>query len=106
MFVEQIIQKMGYNVLHAEDGEQALKMVESIPGISLVLMDIRLPGIDGYETTRLIKNINNNIPVIALTALALSGDRERALNAGCDSYLKKPILKDELQKTISMHLPV
>ncbi|MCD4769397.1 MAG: response regulator [Bacteroidales bacterium] len=106
MFVEQIIQKMGYKVLHAENGEQALQMVETVPDISLVLMDIRLPGMDGYEATTRIKKLNRNLPVIALTALALSGDRERALDAGCDDYLKKPILMEELEKTIRIYLPV
>ncbi len=106
MFVEHVIQKMGYKVVHAQNGEHALQVVEKTSDISLVLMDIRLPGIDGYETTRHIKLLNSNLPVIALTALALSGDRERALEAGCDDYLKKPILKDELEKAIRVYLPV
>ena len=100
LFVEQILQNRGLRVLHAENGTIALEMMAKHPEVELVLMDIRLPGMDGYETTRKIKENRQNLPVVALTALALSGDREKAIQAGCDDYLKKPVLKEELLSVV------
>lgn len=96
LFVEQVLQNEGIRVLHAENGIKAIDMVKENPEIGMVFMDIRMPGIDGYESTMRIKEIRPDLPVIALTALALSGDREKAIESGCDDYLKKPVLKDEL----------
>jgi two-component system cell cycle response regulator DivK len=79
-------------VLTAEDGREAINMAqEEVP--DLILMDLSLPALDGWEATRAIKGIQNlvHIPVIALTAHAMVGDRERALAAGCDGYISKPI---------------
>ncbi len=96
LFVEQVLKNEGLRVLHAENGIKAIDMVKENPEIGMVFMDIRMPGIDGYESTMRIKKIRPDLPVIALTALALSGDREKAIESGCDDYLKKPVLKDEL----------
>ena len=82
----------GFEVVMATDGEQAIAMAESeLP--DLILMDMSLPVIDGWEATRRVKaaEATSNIPVIALTAHAMSGDREKTLNAGCDDYDTKPI---------------
>jgi PAS domain S-box-containing protein len=100
LFVEQILQNRGLRVLHAENGTIALEMLSKHRDIELVLMDIRLPGMDGYETTRRIKEKMPHLPVVALTALALSGDREKAIQAGCDDYLKKPVLREELLNVV------
>ncbi|HEN20618.1 MAG TPA: response regulator, partial [Desulfobacteraceae bacterium] len=74
------------------------------PEIKLVIMDIRLPDITGYEVTSEIKKLRPGLPVIALTALALAGDRESALDAGCDDYLKKPITKENLIESVASFL--
>lgn len=82
----------GFEVVMAIDGEQAIAMAESeLP--DLILMDMSLPVIDGWEATRRVKaaGATSTIPVIALTAHAMSGDREKTLNAGCDDYDTKPI---------------
>jgi two-component system cell cycle response regulator DivK len=82
----------GFEVVMAIDGEQAIAMAESeLP--DLILMDMSLPVIDGWEATRRVKaaGATSAIPVIALTAHAMSGDREKTLNAGCDDYDTKPI---------------
>jgi two-component system cell cycle response regulator DivK len=82
----------GYHVVMAEDGESAVDMARTeLP--DLILMDVGLPGIDGYETTRRIKSQQETraIPIIALTACAMSGDRDKALAAGCNDYDSKPV---------------
>jgi two-component system, cell cycle response regulator DivK len=81
----------GYEIIEAVDGEQAVELAEAMVP-DLILMDIQLPGIDGYEATRRIKAnaLLKAIPVIAVTSYALSGDDEKAFEAGCDAYIPKP----------------
>jgi len=91
------LMRRGHDILIAVDGEQALAVVRSqLP--QLVLMDMSLPVIDGWEATRRLKAEPSlrHIPVIALTAHAMSGDRERAMEAGCDDFDTKPIELDRL----------
>jgi CheY-like chemotaxis protein len=86
------LQKKGYEVVVAVDGEQGLALAQSeTPG--LILMDMSLPGLDGWEATRRLKTApaTRAIPVIALTAHAMAGDREKAIEAGCDDFDTKPI---------------
>jgi CheY-like chemotaxis protein len=91
------LQRRGYEVLTAVDGESGLAMTRSAAP-ALVLMDMSLPGIDGWEATRQLKAdpATQTIPVIALTAHAMAGDREKALAAGCDDFDIKPIDLDRL----------
>jgi len=98
------LEDKGYNVINAPNGESALRMAsEDTP--DLILMDINLPDIDGMEVTRRLKSDMGlrGIPVVALTANAMVGDRERYLEAGCDGYLRKPISRDELRETIAAY---
>jgi two-component system, cell cycle response regulator DivK len=89
--------RRGYAVIVAEDGEHALELVRS-ERPDLVLMDMSLPGIDGWEATRRLRADPeiSGVRVIALTAHAMAGDRERALEAGCDDYDTKPVEMDRL----------
>lgn len=86
------LQRKGYDVVIAEDGEQALKLAP-LEEPDLILMDVSLPAMDGWQVTRLLKSDKNtcHVPVIALTAHALSSDRERAFEVGCDDYDTKPV---------------
>jgi CheY-like chemotaxis protein len=86
------LQKRGFEVVLAVDGEQGIAMAQS-ESPSLILMDMSLPGVDGWEATRRIKSApaSRTIPVIALTAHAMAGDREKAIEAGCDDFDIKPI---------------
>ena len=91
------LQRRGYEVVTAVDGESGLALTRS-DAPALVLMDMSLPGIDGWEATRQLKAdpATRAIPVIALTAHAMAGDREKALAAGCDDFDIKPIELDRL----------
>jgi CheY-like chemotaxis protein len=88
----QILEFHGCQVLKAEDGREAVNLTQSEKP-DLILMDLSLPALDGWEATRTIKAIPHlaDIPIVALTAHAMVGDRERALDAGCDGYISKPI---------------
>jgi CheY-like chemotaxis protein len=100
MLSRRLLRK-GYEVVMAVDGGQAVTMAESEQP-DLILMDMSLPVIDGWEATRRVKaaEATANIPIIALTAHAMSGDREKALNAGCDDYDTKPIEMPRLLEKI------
>ena len=90
--IVDVLESLDYDVIQAEDGERGVSLTDS-ERPDLILMDLSLPKMDGWAATRAIK-VNDElkqIPVIALTAHAMVGDRERALEAGCDDYLTKPI---------------
>jgi two-component system cell cycle response regulator DivK len=104
--VHKILEPKGYTILDAEDGLSGLDLVRQVKP-PLVLMDIGLPELDGLEVTALIKADPElrHIPVIALTASAMRGDRERFLAAGCDDYLSKPVHALELIEKVAAHYP-
>ena len=83
-------------VIHAKTGIEAIDFCRNRPDIDLVLMDIKMPDMDGYEATRQIRQFSPNVIIIAQTAYALAGDHERALMAGCNSYISKPVKRDQL----------
>lgn len=87
-----LLESRGYEVIEAVTGEEAMRYLrDSKP--DLILMDVQLPNVDGLELTRNIKNNPQtaHIPIVAVTAYAMKGDRERILEAGCDGYISKPI---------------
>lgn len=86
-----IERKLKARISRAENGEKAVEIVRTSKDIQLVLMDIKMPLIDGYEATKLIKALRPELPIIAITAYGLSGDEQRALDAGCDDYIAKPV---------------
>jgi two-component system cell cycle response regulator DivK len=95
--VRKILESKGYTIIEAEDGIAGLEMIRKLRP-PIVLMDIGLPGMDGLTVTALVKGEEDlrHIPIIAITASAMAGDRERFLAAGCDDYLSKPIQPMEL----------
>ncbi|GBE53536.1 polar-differentiation response regulator DivK [bacterium BMS3Bbin14] len=103
--VIKILKNKGLQLVEAVDGEDALEKVTT-ERPDLILMDISLPKIDGYEVTRRLKSDQNfaAIPIIALTAHAMKGDREKALAAGCEGYITKPINIHDLYDRIKPFL--
>lgn len=104
LFVRRVIESMGHEMLEAETGLDSLMLAaEKMP--DLILMDINIPGMDGLETTIKFKQNPRlaHIPVIALTANAMKGDRERCLEAGCDGYMQKPVGVSDLRREIQRH---
>jgi two-component system cell cycle response regulator DivK len=105
ILVKRVLEVEGYVVLEADDGIDGLRLVrEEAP--DLILIDINLPEVDGYEITTRLRQMEglSNIPIVALTANVLKGDRERSLDAGCDGYIQKPIDVDLLPAQIAAFL--
>lgn len=90
-------------IIKVKTGQEAIDCCRSNPDIDLILMDIKMPGISGYEAVRQIRSFNTRAFIIAQTAYGLSGDKEKALDAGCDEYISKPIVKDDLIRLIIKH---
>jgi two-component system cell cycle response regulator DivK len=101
--VKRILQAEGYTVLEAEDGPSGIRMaLETHP--DLIIMDINLPEIDGYTATSKLKEELAGVPIIAMTANVMKGDREKTFEAGCDGYIQKPIDVDKLPVQIASFL--
>jgi len=102
--VEEILSSSGYSVIRAANGLEAIDLCKSNYEINLVIMDIKLPYLDGYDATRQIKLIRPDLPIIAQTAYAFELDREKALEAGCSDYISKPLNSDLLLAMIKQLL--
>lgn len=90
-------------MLYAKTGAEAVELCRNNRDLDLVLMDIKMPGMDGYETTRQIRNFNQTVVIIAQTAFALSGERAKAIEAGCNGYVSKPIDMASLVNLLKLH---
>ena len=105
LLVRRVLQAEGYTVLEANDGQSGMTVAaETQP--DLILMDINLPEIDGYEVTARLKQLPgiSHVPIVAVTANVMKGDREKTLAAGCDGYIQKPIDIDLLPEQIERFL--
>lgn len=103
-YLSEVLQIISREILHTVTGVEAIETCKNNPDLNLVLMDIRMPVMDGYEATRQIREFNKDVIIIAQTAYGLSGDNEKALDAGCDAYISKPIIKDELMSLIQQYV--
>lgn len=103
-YMEELLKPMSVNMLHAWNGLEAVELAKKHPDISLVLMDIRMPEMDGHTATKLIKELRPNLPVIAQTAYASKEDMENAYTSGFDNYLTKPIERELFVQVIDKYL--
>jgi two-component system cell cycle response regulator DivK len=108
LLVQRALESRGYKLLKAVNGVEGVSMAEGNM-VDLILLDINLPDIDGYEVARRLRKSGKSglayIPIIAVTANALKGDAERALEAGCDVYMSKPINIRELWARVEAYVP-
>lgn len=103
-FLSAVLSGSCNKVYHAENGQEVIDNLNENPDINLILMDIKMPGINGYETTKKIREINKDIPIIAQTALASTNHLKKAIESGCDDYITKPIKKDRLFEVINKYV--
>jgi len=104
ILIESLLTKMGLDVTLVEDGEEAVKLVLS-HSFDLILMDIHMPKMNGYEATQAIRQQGHSTPIVALTANAIKGDDQKCMDAGCNDYLAKPINRKQLHKILLKYLP-
>lgn len=105
-YIIKLLAPTGANIIGASDGEDAIEKYNNNKTIDLILMDIKMPIMNGYEATAEIRKTNQSIPIIATTAYAMSGDKEKCLESGFNNYISKPIKKTELFEVISNSLSI
>lgn len=103
ILMSKVLGTISNGILRVKTGVKAVEACRTNTEIDLVMMDIKMPEMDGYEATRQIRQFNKEVVIIAQTAYAQTGDKEKALNAGCDDYISKPIKKDELLAVINKY---
>jgi CheY-like chemotaxis protein len=104
--LEIMLRKSNVKIVRAYNGKEAIDYIRGGKEVDLILMDVRMPLMDGYEATTLIKKTHPELPIIIQTAYALSGDHEISLEAGCDDYITKPIRKQELLEVMGKYLNI
>jgi len=104
--LSSVLERRGMRVKSATTGREAIELLDATPGLAIVLMDIMMPEMDGYETMREIRRnvAYRRLPIIALTAKAMIGDREKCLQAGASDYLAKPVNTEQLISALRMWL--
>lgn len=103
MLAKVLLTKLGFEVTLVENGKDAIEVLDSKP-FKAILMDMMMPVMNGYEAAAELKQRGSKIPIIAITANAMKGDREKCLEAGCDEYATKPITKDKLGEVLKMFI--
>ncbi len=103
-YYEAALKKSNATTLWAKNGLEAVSFFERNPDVELVLMDLNMPEMDGFEATRLIKKLNPNVPIIVQSAFILSGEEMKSFEAGCDEFLAKPIRLNQLLEIIEKYL--
>jgi two-component system, cell cycle response regulator DivK len=104
LLLKKILKQSGIKILHAKDGVEAVDLFEREPGIDLVLMDAMMPRMSGFEATRQIKKMNNEVPVVMLTAYINQDSIRLAVSSGCNDYLSKPIMPAVLHTVVQKWL--
>jgi two-component system, cell cycle response regulator DivK len=104
LYLNAVLTKLNAKIEWVKNGVEAVNFAKDHPNIDIILMDLQMPEMNGYDATREIKKIYPNMIIIAQTAFAMSDDRTRAIEAGCDDYLAKPIRSKDLLETVNKYL--
>lgn len=104
LYLKAVLSKLNATIFWAKNGIEAVNICNNENRIDLVLMDLQMPEMNGYEATEILKKKFPYIPIVAQTAFAMSDDREKALDAGCDDYLAKPIKSKDLLSMVERFL--
>lgn len=106
IYLSLVLKSIGVEILHAKNGIEAVAICRKRPDFDLILMDIKMSKMNGYEAVREIRKFNRDVIIIAQTAYALSGDREKSIDAGCNDYITKPINRHTLHETLRRYFSV
>lgn len=104
LYLNAVLTKLNATIEWVKNGLEAVAFAKEHPETDLILMDLQMPEMNGYDATREIKKIHPDMNIVAQTAFAMSDDRARALDAGCDDYLAKPIRSKDLLETVNKYL--
>lgn len=104
LYLNAVLTKLHVQIEWVKNGVEAVNFAKENPGIALILMDLQMPEMNGYDATREIKKIYPDMKIIAQTAFAMSDDRSKAMEAGCDDYLAKPIRSKDLIAIVTEYL--
>ena len=102
--LEVILSSKGIRLIHTVNGFDTVDTIRNNPDISIILMDMKMPGLSGLDATRRIREFNKEVIIIAQTALAMSGDKEKIVEAGCNDYISKPVKRDDLLNVIEKYI--
>jgi CheY-like chemotaxis protein len=106
LYLKAVLSKLNATVFWAKNGVEAIDLCTAENAIDLVLMDLQMPEMNGYEATQILKKKYPNLPIVAQTAFAMSDDREKAIDAGCDDYLAKPIKSKDLLSVVGKYIKI
>jgi CheY-like chemotaxis protein len=106
MLLSRILIGISSKIIKARTGVEVLEMCRNHPDLDLIMMDIRMPVMNGYEATRQIRQFNKSVIIIAQTAYGFADDREKAISAGCNDYISKPIFREKLLSVIKKHFAI
>jgi CheY-like chemotaxis protein len=105
-YLSIVLESIGLTIHYVQNGKEAIEYIKKIPDIDLILMDIRMPVMDGMEATRRIKKIRPELPIIAQSAYSFSNEKEKILFSGCDDFISKPIEPDILYELLEKYLKI
>jgi two-component system cell cycle response regulator DivK len=106
LYLKAVLSKLSATVYWAKNGIEAVDLCTPENAIDLVLMDLQMPEMNGYEATQILKKKYPKLPIVAQTAFAMSDDREKAMDAGCDDYLAKPIKSKDLLSVVGKYIKI
>jgi CheY-like chemotaxis protein len=103
-YLQIVLRHTGLKIFRANSGNEVIRLFRENPGVDLILMDIKMPELNGLEATKKIRAFDQQVPIIALTAYAMSDDRQISLQAGCNDYISKPVRKSRIFSVLSRYL--